>query len=115
MDLNTAQGNKVLVDVDPYLSIKNGVKYPPVLMPVGLNDNRLPSWITGKFAARLREASASGNPAWIRGDSDEGHGLGSSFDARAQAYADIFAFLETTLPRHDTAPNAPISASSGEQ
>ena len=45
--------------MDPYEHIESGVRHPAVLLLVGLNDHRVSNWMTGKFAARLREANGT--------------------------------------------------------
>jgi len=79
--------------MSPYAHVQNGVKYPPVLVYAGANDQRVAAWIPAKFAARLQAATASGKPVLLRVDYDAGH---TGFDAtRAQSdrnTADMFAF-----------------------
>ncbi|HET6431753.1 prolyl oligopeptidase family serine peptidase [Dyella sp.] len=96
-DPRTEAGMKALAAMDPYQHIRDHVAYPAVLMSVGLNDGRVPTWETGKFAARLRAARSNGRPVWIRTDALAGHGT-ESMDAEALESADIFAFLDAQLP-----------------
>ena len=49
--------------------------------------------MSGKMAARLQAASASGKPILLRVDYDAGHGIGSSCKQQNEAYADELAFL----------------------
>ncbi len=79
--------------MDGYLKIKDGVKYPAVLLTTGINDPRVPPWMSAKMAARLQAASASGKPILLRIDYDAGHGIGTTKEQINREIADIFAFL----------------------
>lgn len=87
-----------ILAMDPYQQIRPHTAYPAVMLSVGLNDNRVSPWETGKFAARLRTANTSGKPIWIRTSAGEGHGIQSSLGAEAAEFADIFAFFDAQLP-----------------
>ena len=87
-----------ILAMDPYQQIRPHTAYPAVMLDVGLNDNRVSPWETGKFAARLRAANTSGRPVWIRTNADGGHGIQASLGAEATEFADIFAFMEAQLP-----------------
>ncbi len=83
-----------LYEMDSYIHIKDGVKYPATLITGGLNDPRVILWQPGKFAARLQEASASGKPVWFRIDMHGGHGnMASTKDQRFKLAADELAFF----------------------
>ena len=64
--------------MSPYAHVEDGVKYPPVVIYAGVNDQRVAAWIPAKFAARLQAATASGKPVLLRVDYDAGH---TGFDA----------------------------------
>jgi prolyl oligopeptidase len=64
---------RALIEMDAFLHVKEGVKYPAVLCATGINDPRVPPWQPGKFAAALQHASASGKPVLLRVDYDNGH------------------------------------------
>jgi prolyl oligopeptidase len=88
--------------MDPYQQIRPHTAYPAVMLDVGLNDSRVATWETSKFAARLRAADTSGRPVWIRTDANGGHGIQRSLGAEAAEYADVYAFLDAQLPApHD--------------
>jgi prolyl oligopeptidase len=85
---------KNLYEMDSYVHIKDGVKYPATLVTGGLNDPRVILWQPGKFAARLQEASASGKPVWFRIDMHGGHGnMASTKDQQFKLAADELAFF----------------------
>lgn len=94
-DPRTAEGLAVLAAMDPYINLRENVRYPPVLMTVGLNDPRVPGWETGKFAARLQ--TLGDQPAWLRAQADSGH-FSATLDAQALELADIHAFFDAFLP-----------------
>jgi prolyl oligopeptidase len=89
----TEEGFKALIAMDAYSKIKNGTKYPAVLLTTGINDPRVEPWMSAKMAARLQAASASGKPVLLRVDYDAGHGMGSTKKQRNEEMADIYAFL----------------------
>ena len=95
-DPRTADGLKSLAAMDAYQHVRDGVLYPAILLPVGLNDSRVSTWQTGKFAARMNVASRSGKPVWIRTDAQSGH-LGGSLSSQAAEQADIYTFIEMSL------------------
>ena len=82
---------KALVEMDAYLNLKDGVKYPSTLITAGINDPRVIAWQPGKFAARLQAATGSDNPVLFRVDYESGHGS----DAKTKTFeefGDIFSF-----------------------
>ena len=95
-DPRTAAGLKAIAAMDPYQRIRMGVRYPAVMLAVGLNDSRVSTWDSGKFGARLRVATTSGKPVWFRTNGDAGH-FNDSLDDQAAERADEAAFLEHVL------------------
>ena len=91
--VKTEEGFQALLAMDAYHKVKNGVKYPAVLLTTGINDPRVEPWMSAKMAARLQAASASGKPILLRVDYDAGHGFGSTKKQRNEQNADIYAFL----------------------
>ena len=91
--IKTEEGFKALLEMDAYLKIKDGVKYPAVLLVTGINDPRVEPWMSAKMAARLQTATNSGKPVLLRVDYDAGHGFGSTKRQRNEQNADIYAFL----------------------
>lgn len=82
---------KALVEMDAYLSLKQGVEYPSTLVTAGINDPRVIAWQPGKFAARLQAVNGSDNPILFRVDYESGHGS----DAKTKTFeefGDIFSF-----------------------
>lgn len=92
-DATTADGFDALYQMDAYLAVKPGQVYPPVMLDVGLNDNRVAPWNSGKFGAALK---AAGAVVTFRTDSDSGH-FGTSLSQAAAEKADHYTFLEKVM------------------
>jgi prolyl oligopeptidase len=86
-------GFKALYAMDAVQHVKNGVRYPSVLLTTGLHDPRVSSWEPTKMTARLQAATASSNPILLRVESDAGHGIGSTRKQRDLETADMVAFI----------------------
>ncbi|MEL4455696.1 prolyl oligopeptidase family serine peptidase [Lutimonas vermicola] len=84
-------GFKALYEMDSYLHIKDGVKYPATMITTGINDRRVSAWEPGKFAARLQAANGSDNPILFRVDYESGHGSDAK-TKQFEEFADIFSF-----------------------
>ena len=95
--VKTEEGFRALLGMDAYTKIRDGVKYPAVLLTTGINDPRVEPWMSAKMAARLQAASTSGKPILLRVDYDAGHGMGSTKKQRNEEMADAFAFLFAQL------------------
>jgi prolyl oligopeptidase len=89
----TQEGFEDLYAMDAYLHVRDGVRYPAVLVTTGWNDPRVASWEPGKMAARLQAATASGKPVLLRVDYDAGHGMGSTKLQNEEQMADEWSFL----------------------
>jgi prolyl oligopeptidase len=79
-----------LLEMDSYQHVVDSVKYPPTLLTTGINDPRVPSWMPGKFAARLQQAGAP--LVLLRVDFEAGHGYGSTRTQVLAELADTMAF-----------------------
>ena len=86
-------GFKGLYAMSSFHHVKDGTKYPAVLLTTGINDPRVDAWQAGKMAARLQAASTSGKPILLRIDYDAGHGFGSTKKSQYEERADTLAFL----------------------
>lgn len=91
--VTTGEGARGLLIVDSYARVRDGVRYPAVLVTCGRNDSRVAAWLPGKMAARLQAATASGRPVLLRVEDDAGHGFGSTVDQVSAELADELAFL----------------------
>jgi prolyl oligopeptidase len=83
---------KALLEMDAYHNLRDGVKYPAVLITAGMNDPRVPAWQPAKFAARLQEASSSGKPVLFFTDYKAGHGIGDTKTKQFESLADMLSF-----------------------
>jgi prolyl oligopeptidase len=87
-------GFKGLLQMSPYHHVKDGTRYPAVLLITGFSDPRVQSWQPGKFAARLQAATSSDKPVLLRVDYDAGHGnIGGTRKQNELRWTDIFTFL----------------------
>jgi prolyl oligopeptidase len=93
----TDAGLRGLIDMDPYMHVVQRGAYPAVVFTVGLHDARVSPWMTGKMAARLQAATASGKPVLVRVDDDTGHGIGSTRDQAYAERSDVWSFLLATF------------------
>jgi len=91
---------KALYAYSPYHHVKEGVKYPSVLMTTGANDGRVNPMQSRKFAAALQAATSGDGPILLTVNKAAGHGIGSSLDVRVNEQADILAFLYSRLGLH---------------
>jgi len=89
--LKNQEDTKYLIEMDAQSKVKKGVKYPAVIVRVGMNDSRIVPWMPGKFAAVLQNNSASGKPVLLYANYDNGH-FTSDYDVIFKEYADIFSF-----------------------
>jgi len=86
-------GYRALKSIDSYQAVKDGVRYPAVLLTTGVTDPRVAPFHAAKMAARLQVASASAKPVLLRVDFDAGHGMGSTRAQQDEEAADTYAFL----------------------
>jgi prolyl oligopeptidase len=94
-------GFKGLKEMDALSHVKDGVRYPAVMLTTGVNDPRVAPWEPGKMTARLQAATASDKPVILRVETDAGHGIGSTRKQRDDETADTYAFIlwQTGDPR----------------
>jgi prolyl oligopeptidase len=84
---------KALYAYSPYHHVRDGVKYPAVLLTTGENDGRVNPSQSRKMTARLQAATGSDLPILFRSSAAAGHGIGSSLNERIAQQADTLAFL----------------------
>lgn len=68
-----------LIEMDAYLHVKPGVKYPAVIAVTGINDTRVPSWQPSKFVAALQNANQQGQPIMLQVNYTSGHWTDEKF------------------------------------
>jgi prolyl oligopeptidase len=91
--VKTEEGFKALYEMSSYHHVKEGVRYPAVLLTHGVNDARVDVWLSAKMAARLQSATSSGKPVLLRLDYDAGHGIDATNEQYLEQLADIFSFV----------------------
>jgi prolyl oligopeptidase len=84
---------RVLLAYSPYQQVREGVRYPALLLMSSDHDDRVDPMHARKFAARVQADSASGLPAWLRVERHAGHGGADRIDQTVDALTDQYAFL----------------------
>ena len=83
-DPSTPEGTRQLLAMSTYHQIRDGQRYPAVLLSTGLNDQRVAPWQSYKTFARLRAATRPGPAVLLRVD-DAGHGVTATAEASRNA------------------------------
>jgi prolyl oligopeptidase len=91
----TRPGFEALLAMSAYHQVRDGTKYPAVLLTHGINDHRVEPWESAKMTARLQAATASGKPVLLRIDYAAGHGasFGATKEQALAQLADQWSFL----------------------
>jgi prolyl oligopeptidase len=84
---------KTLFAYSPYHHVKDGVKYPALLMMSSDHDDRVDPMHARKFTAFIQNASASDRPALLRIEKNAGHGGADLVRQQVESNADMYAFL----------------------
>ena len=92
-DVNKEDEFRGLLAMSAYHHVKDGTKYPAVLLQHGVNDTRVNVGQSNKMAARLMAASTSGKPILLDLDYDSGHGQGMTKSQRQRTIANYYSFL----------------------
>lgn len=82
-----------LLAMSSYHHVKDGVKYPAVLLQHGVNDGRVNVGQSNKMAARLMAATTSGKPVLLDLEYAGGHGQGLPRNLRQKQIVNEYAFL----------------------
>jgi prolyl oligopeptidase len=104
--LATARGFRSLRRMDLYHNLQPSAIYPPVLITAGMNDSRVPPWMSAKIAARLGECRRARGRVLLRIDWDGGHVVARSRAHDHARLADIYAFLLRHIGRDRGATSA---------
>ncbi len=81
----------------PLHNIKEGAKYPAVLVTTSDHDDRVVPAHSFKYAATLQEAQGGDAPVLIRIETNAGHGAGKPTAKVIEEQADIYGFLMKNL------------------
>ena len=92
-DIRKEEGFRSLLAMSSYHHVKEGTKYPAVLLQHGVNDTRVNVGQSNKMAARLMASSTSGKPILLDLEYDAGHGQGITKAQRQKQIANYFAFV----------------------
>ena len=82
-----------LLAYSPYHNIRDGVRYPAILVTTGESDDRVVPSHSFKYAAALQHADLGDRPHLIRIAAGAGHGAGKPIDMLLDEYADSYSFL----------------------
>jgi prolyl oligopeptidase len=77
----------------PYHHVRDGERYPAVLLTTGESDSRVDPLHARKMAARLQAATASDRPVLLRVETRAGHGQGKPLSKALDEWADVWTFL----------------------
>jgi prolyl oligopeptidase len=94
--VKTEEGFRGLLAMSSVHQVKDGTRYPAVMLTHGVNDPRVEVWHSAKMAARLKAATgsvANAKPVLLRLDYDAGHGVVSTRNQRNAELADVYSFL----------------------
>jgi prolyl oligopeptidase len=84
---------RALYAYSPYHHVKEGARYPDVLMLTGANDPRVDPMQSRKMTARLQAVTQGRSLVLLRTSANTGHGGGTPLDARIEQETDVWAFL----------------------
>jgi prolyl oligopeptidase len=86
-----------LLKYSPYHQVRQGIRYPAILLMTADTDNRVNPMHARKMAARLQSATSSTRPILLRTERKTGHGFGKSVEQRADQLTDFWSFLYDQL------------------
>ena len=92
-DASNPEEFKFLLKYSPYQNVKEGTKYPAVLLTSGDRDTRVPPLQARKMTARLQAASTSGLPVLLHYDTEAGHVGASTRTQQLEAPVRSLTFL----------------------
>lgn len=96
-DYGTSDDSKEMFEYlygySPYHNIKQGIKYPAVLVTTADHDDRVVPAHSFKYIARLQEYQAGELPVLIRIDTKAGHGGGKPTAKIIDEYTDVWSFV----------------------
>ncbi|GAC1541244.1 MAG: prolyl oligopeptidase family serine peptidase [Vulcanimicrobiaceae bacterium] len=81
----------------PYHNVRDGERYPAMLVATAESDGRVDPMHARKFGARLAEASSSGAPVYVYVEPNAGHGMGKPRHKVVAELADRWSFIAMQL------------------
>lgn len=88
---------KFMFAYSPLHNIKEGQKYPPVLIATADTDDRVVPAHAKKFAATLQEKASADSKVILRLETKAGHGLGKPTSKVIDEWVDFYSFLDKEL------------------
>jgi prolyl oligopeptidase len=88
---------RALYAYSPYHHVRDGARYPAILMTTGAHDGRVNPAHSRKMIARLQAAASDDLPILLRTSERSGHGMGSSRSEVIAEQTDVWAFLMDQL------------------
>jgi prolyl oligopeptidase len=88
---------KWLYAYSPYHHVKDGVRYPAVLIHTAESDTRVDPMHARKMTARLQAATAGTGPVLLRLENKAGHGAGKPLGKVIEQLTDEWSFLFSQL------------------
>jgi prolyl oligopeptidase len=73
--------------------VKDGTKYPAILLMTADSDSRVDPMHAKKMAAKLQVANAGPNPVLLRIETKAGHGAGKPISKLIEEGTDVWSFL----------------------
>lgn len=88
---------KAMQAYDPILNIHKDA-YPPMLVQIGLNDQRVPYWEGAKYLAQISSTSESTGPYLLQTDFHSGHRMvpRQAREQQAKEYAFLLSLIKTS-------------------
>ncbi len=77
----------------PYHRVKDGTKYPAVLLTAAESDTRVDPLHARKMTALLQSATSSDQPVLLRLETKAGHGAGKPRGKVLEEQTDLWSFL----------------------
>ena len=90
--VNNAAQFRALHAYSPYHHVRDGGKYPAILMMTGANDPRVDPMQSRKMTARMQTASPA-TTVLLRTSANTGHGIGTPLAEQIEEQVDVHAFL----------------------
>ncbi len=93
-DWNDPAQRRVMEAWDPYLNIKPGVSYPPVLVVVATTDNQVGPSHSRRYVAKLQSVGA---PAMLLEGSEGGHDYPDEYTQTGDMAMQMSFFIDTLM------------------
>jgi prolyl oligopeptidase len=84
---------RVLRAYSPYHNIRDGVRYPPLLVTTADTDDRVVPMHSFKYISAMQHADPAGPPHLIRIETRAGHASGKPTDKQIAEFTDMYAFI----------------------